>query len=185
MKICTKCKAEKPLGEFNSKQGRCKDCQREYNQKYYQKTRKKALCRQREYYRKNKEKIRDYQREYYQSNKEKVEERNRAYRRRHKEKYSAYYREYRRRHSGHLSEYQKQYFQTERGKENWKRAREKYAEKNPEKIKARRILNNAVRDGKLERSVFCARDIIQTIANPSKWSGFAETVIEKYTKSRF
>ena len=35
MKTCTKCSIEKPLSEYNSRQAKCKICQKEFNQQYY------------------------------------------------------------------------------------------------------------------------------------------------------
>lgn len=48
-------------------------------------------------------------------------------------------------------EYQKQYRQTESCKEAMKRGRKKYVERNPEKIKAKNAINNAIAYGKMDR----------------------------------
>lgn len=74
MKVCTKCKIEKPLDEFNKYNGR--------------KDNLRSDCKQcwKEYYLNNKEKIDSKNKEYRQNNKEKETERKKIYRQNNKEK---------------------------------------------------------------------------------------------------
>ena len=87
MKVCTKCKEEKKLTEFDKdkdkKDGltyRCKSCRKKYrqaNKEYFK-----------EYYQANKEKVKEYRqankervKEYYQANKERINEITKKYKR--------------------------------------------------------------------------------------------------------
>jgi hypothetical protein len=96
-KICSKCKEEKEVCEFNvdnrSKCGRqssCKLCRKKYNEKNYEKNNINRLKWKtnnpnysknynKQYYINNKEKINDYNKNYYENNKEKLSKINKCY----------------------------------------------------------------------------------------------------------
>ena len=79
MKICTKCKIEKKLSEFNKNNQQtcglscwCKDCMRFYIHTHYIQNKVRILKRQIEYRKFNPEKVRQSQRNYYKKNKVKI-----------------------------------------------------------------------------------------------------------------
>lgn len=83
MKICTKCKLEKPESEFykdkHYKEGlhsKCKDCCRRYVQNLWKKNpgyHKRQMDNSREYRRKNLKKCKEKVAQYYQKNKERLQ----------------------------------------------------------------------------------------------------------------
>lgn len=80
-KVCSKCKAEKPLDMFTrhvkGKYGRaadCKECKRKHDAEYREINRDRVLHGKREYYARNKEAIIEKQRSYFENNKDKVRE---------------------------------------------------------------------------------------------------------------
>jgi hypothetical protein len=75
-KVCTKCKEEKDVTEFNSGRNQCKLCRKEYREKNKEKIRQTK----KEYREKNKEKIRQSKKEYYEKNKEILSIKNKVYR---------------------------------------------------------------------------------------------------------
>lgn len=86
MKVCSKCKVEKPVEEYGKNRakadglrGDCKACGRERDRRYYEANREKAL----EYYRKrreaNLEEERERSREWHKANREKVLEQKRKH----------------------------------------------------------------------------------------------------------
>ncbi len=103
-KTCTRCKIEKSRSEFHKDTSRgdglqcgCKECRREYQQKYRKTERGKATQRR-----------------------------------------------------GN-----KKYYQTESSKDTHRTALRKYRLLYPERIKARRVVNNAIRSGRLIRPSHC------------------------------
>jgi hypothetical protein len=62
VKVCTKCKVEKPLTEFNKNKKTKDNYRSDCN-----------YCRK-QYYQANKERIKEYEKQYYQANKEKINE---------------------------------------------------------------------------------------------------------------
>jgi len=119
MKICTKCKQEKPLDEYK-KHGdglhpRCKVCTRVGNKKWYWANRAKSIAQKKEYYKAHcqdekwlmrqstfKKKYRDTNRdvlnaknrEYYQRNKDKVNQRTKKYKKDNIDKFREYQAKY-------------------------------------------------------------------------------------------
>ena len=90
MKVCSKCKIEKELVEFDKRKdskdglrGRCKSCRRKYV-KAYRGTNKEIL----------REKKKDYDKAYNETNKEKLIKRGKAYRDANKEKLKTYHKAY-------------------------------------------------------------------------------------------
>ena len=132
MKECTKCGVEKPLDDFHSridsKDGRrneCKVCKREQNQKWKE------------------------------DNPDKIKEGSRNYRQSHRteliEKAGLYQRTPAGRESHRKSSKKGRAEHPEKGAE-YQRG---YINKYPERYKAHYLVHNAIRDGKLERSIFC------------------------------
>ena len=135
MKRCRVCKVEKELGEFNKDksrkdglQNKCKICQKQYKKQYYQRNKETMNQYQKQYFQRNKEAIKEYQKEYVQRNKEEIKAYRKQYVQRNKEEIKQYYKEY----------------------------NKDYYRRNPEKQKARGILNSAVRRGKVHKPLYCS-----------------------------
>lgn len=83
-KTCTKCRIEKPVGEFHKHRSgynpRCKVCRNEERKAYYEENREAALERERRYREANVDKIRERKRRYWEENREVVREQNQQYR---------------------------------------------------------------------------------------------------------
>lgn len=91
MKTCSACKINKPFDAFNNdkktkdgKQGRCRECFKEYNRKRYEEKGDKIRAQVMERYREIGQKAyyetqRSYAQEYYQKNKERISKRNAEY----------------------------------------------------------------------------------------------------------
>ena len=76
MKICTKCKEQKPLEAFrkqsSTKDGLkyyCKDCDNKTAKSYYQKNKSKIVDKVKEWQKNNPEKVKEYKKSYYGKNK--------------------------------------------------------------------------------------------------------------------
>jgi len=102
MKICSKCKAEKPLTEFHKDrssqdgiQSRCKSCQAEIGRKYNIANKERISERNRETYAANPEKFAAIKRVYRAENPEKVAACKRKHYAAHKDKFDARELEYR------------------------------------------------------------------------------------------
>lgn len=63
MKICTKCKEDKELSEFNKNRPECKECAKPISKAYYEKNRDKSITYSRKYRITNKDKIKKYNEE--------------------------------------------------------------------------------------------------------------------------
>lgn len=116
MKICSHCKQELALVNFSKdkhlKSGllsRCKNCCKEYSQKYREIHRKELREKWKEYYLANQEKNKKYHKKYYSENPEKVEERNEKWRRANPEKKRKYSKKYRLANLSKISQYWKKY----------------------------------------------------------------------------
>ncbi len=68
----------------------------------------------------------------------------------------------------------KEYIQTGQGKSATQTAYRKYREDNPDKIAAQKKLNNAIRDGKLERPEYCERCFAGGDIEAHHWSYLEE-----------
>ena len=95
VKVCTKCKIEKEVTEFNklkrNKNGlrsKCKSCEKEYSEA----NKERIKERQKEYQQTNKERMKEYKKEYYQTNKEYFKEYRQANKERIKESKKEYQR---------------------------------------------------------------------------------------------
>jgi len=76
MKICTKCKEEKPLEAFrkqsSTKDGLkyyCKECDDKTAKKYYEKNKKKIITKVTQWQKDNPSKVKGYKKSYYGKNK--------------------------------------------------------------------------------------------------------------------
>ncbi len=76
MKICTKCKEQKPLGDFrkqsSTKDGLkyyCKECDDKTAKRYYEKNKKKIITKVTQWKKDNPDKVKDYKKSYYGKNK--------------------------------------------------------------------------------------------------------------------
>ena len=81
-KVCTKCGLEKPLSEYynqkgqkHGKQPRCKACQKEYRQQYYQSNRETILIRTAEYQKNHPEVGRRSNKKYQETHKDEINRR--------------------------------------------------------------------------------------------------------------
>lgn len=138
VKVCTKCKVEKPFTEFSKDKRKkyglrsdCKFCGKEYRQankekinqkskEYYQSNKEYR----KEYHQTNKEKIREYQKQYHQANKEKRKEYIKQYNQSNKEKIKEYIKEYRKANKEKIKEYKKEHYQS--NKDNIREKRKEY-----------------------------------------------------------
>jgi len=101
-KICSRCKIEKLISEFNKDKSKkdgyyssCKECNKKRDKEYRQNHKHEIDVYQKEYRQKNKEYFRQKAKEYYQLNKEKLKEYKTIYRENNKEKIKAQQIEYR------------------------------------------------------------------------------------------
>jgi hypothetical protein len=78
-KVCTKCKEEKDVTEFNSSRNQCKLCRKEYDKEYNQNNKENIKERKKEYYQNNKEKFKERHKEYKKNNRERVKKLNANY----------------------------------------------------------------------------------------------------------
>ena len=101
MKVCTKCKETKSLGEFHkdekSKDGRRSSC-KECTKAYCQANREKRIEYTRKWYQRNKDHVAEYDKKYKQENREKVRERKRKWYHENREKVREHSREYNRKY---------------------------------------------------------------------------------------
>lgn len=95
-KICSICKAKKPLSDFpkenRNKSGYradCKECRKNYSKNYFQKNADRLKNYMREYYQNNTQSALDKAKRWYEENKEKHAEHSRKYKKTHIELYRA------------------------------------------------------------------------------------------------
>lgn len=151
-KTCNRCGKEKPVDEFyrhpamsDGRLNQCKECKKNYQSEYGQSDAGKEADKRK--YRKHKEKILARNRAYQQVHKEEI----RLMQRRWIEENFEYVQQYKRtwyaaNHEEVLARV-RDYNQSERGR----KTKEQYEKRNPEKVKARKAVDRAVRRGKLER----------------------------------
>lgn len=132
MKICIKCKEQKPLENFNKGVSQCKCCVREYNKQYNQ-LNKEIISKQiKGYNLSNKQKISEKSKEYYELNKERICLKVKGYYEDNKEKVLNYIKEYNVVNKEKIAAYKKKYRELNREKLN-KQDRD-YREKNKKQI---------------------------------------------------
>ena len=142
-KRCTGCKENKPLDEFTkmtkSKDGlayKCKACVSEL-----------AKIRRE----KDPDRLREQSRLSYHKHKEDISQRKKEDRLKNPEKYRRWQRESYEINKEKKAAYVNAYIKTEKGKEVRQKTHQAYCENNIEKRKAKSIVNNRVRSGKLEK----------------------------------
>ena len=131
MKVCSRCKQEKPFEGFSKERARkdglrsqCKDCVKQYREQ----NKESIKERNKQYYEQNKESISEYQKQYYEQNKESIRERNKQHREQNKESIKQYYEQNKER----IQEQKKQYY--EQNKESILEYNKQYREQNKESI---------------------------------------------------
>ena len=90
IKTCSKCKQDKPAEDFNKKQRRCKECQKEYQKGWYQQNAEKQKEYQKAYRKQNAEKKKEYDKAYYEQNREKKKEYQKAWSKQNRDKRRTY-----------------------------------------------------------------------------------------------
>jgi hypothetical protein len=115
-KVCTKCKEEKELSEFNKGRSECRLCSKEYKKEYYENSKDKIKKGKKEYRENNKDKIKEYDKEYKQNNKDKLKEYDKEYKQNNKDKVKEYGKEYRGNNKDKMKEYNKEYRENNKDK---------------------------------------------------------------------
>ena len=119
VKVCKKCKVEKPFDEFHKNKNnkdaltcKCKSCCKEYKKEYYQANKEKITEKTKEYVQANKKKIKEYKKEYQKANREKITEKRREYHKKYsednKEKIKEYYQANKHKMNENSKEYQRE-----------------------------------------------------------------------------
>jgi hypothetical protein len=108
-KLCKKCNIDKEVNVFRKYRNTCRDCEREYGRKKYEKESEKLKSIKKTYYYNNQEKCKEYGRthynenkennkiikkEYYEKNKEYIKEQHKVYNRENRDKINKRQREY-------------------------------------------------------------------------------------------
>jgi hypothetical protein len=113
-KVCSKCKEEKLLTEFNKGRSECRLCSKEYKKEYYQNNKDKIKKGKKKYRENNKDKTKEYNKEYGENNKDKTKEYDKEYRQNNKDKTKEYNKEYRQNNKDKTKEYNKEYCRVRR-----------------------------------------------------------------------
>lgn len=100
-KVCTKCKEEKELTEFNSGRNECKLCRKKYIKEYHNNNKEYF----KEYYENNKDKKNEMVKIYRENNKEKIKDKLKIYRENNKESINLYQKIYREKNKEKQKEY--------------------------------------------------------------------------------
>ena len=113
-KVCSKCKEEKELSEFNKGRSECRLCSKKYKKEYRQNYKDKIKEYGKEYRQNNKDKIKENNEEYRQNNKDKIKEYKKEYRQNYKDKIKKGKKEYWEKNKDKIKEYGKEYFRLRR-----------------------------------------------------------------------
>ena len=113
-KVCTKCKGEKELSEFNKGRSECRLCSKEYKKEYSENNKDKIKKGKKKYRENNKDKIKEYVKKYRENNKDKIKEYDKEYKQNNKDKTKEYNEEYRQNNKGKTKEYNKEYCRVRR-----------------------------------------------------------------------
>lgn len=79
-KVCSKCGIERELELFEKRYNKCKICQKEYRERFYQENKERILDNSKKYYQKNKDNILIRCKKYVEENKDKTKEYKKEYR---------------------------------------------------------------------------------------------------------
>lgn len=134
MKLCTKCKKDKPFSEFHARKdsrsgyaSHCKVCRKEVWDKnkeeraiksklYRDNNKDKLSAKRREYYLKNKDRENAYMKQYAIDNADKIRAANKAYRENNKARKKELDKKYREENKEKIAEYKREWIKTEIGK---------------------------------------------------------------------
>jgi hypothetical protein len=181
MKTCSKCGQSKPFEHFHKSQRHCdgffpwcKSCRREWSKAYNKKYHKEHQKEHRQYVEQNKERInqrrrkrrardperfRQQERNYYHENKGQL---NARARKRRTENHEAiiqrerqYYKNLTQEQKDKIREQNKNCNRSDQGLIKQKKAKRAWCRNNPEKRAAQNTLNNAIRDGRLDKPEKC------------------------------
>lgn len=140
MKVCSKCKIDKDINQYNKKKGNkdglsyyCKECVSVENKLYKEKKRDIYREKSKEYYSDNKEYFKQKNKEYYEMNKEKFSITNKDYYNNNKEYFVKKSKEYRFNNQHKLNLYNKEYIKLYYSKDENKLKKSEYI-KNKKKI---------------------------------------------------
>lgn len=129
IKLCSKCN----IRPAELKNGRCKECQKEYNREYYKKKQAEIKKKNNDYYHNNKDTIlpkqREASKEYYYANQEIVRDRHKTYFEKNKDKVHEINRQYYQENKDRLYTKHRNWFQENPGKS--KEYIKLYRERNP------------------------------------------------------
>ena len=133
MKVCSKCKIEKDIDQYNKKRGNkdglsyyCKDCASINNKLYKDKNRDIYREKSKEYYWNNKEYFKENAKEYYKENKDKFFITNKEYYTNNKEYFINKAKEYKVNNQEKLNQYNKEYIKLYYSKDENKLKRSEY-----------------------------------------------------------
>jgi len=140
MKVCSRCKIEKELTEFNkridSKDGlrsQCKSCRTELTKKYREKNKERVKERRKKDYQQNKERYKEVATKWRQQNKERKKELGKKYYQQNKERLKERARKWSEQNKEHVRKRNKKNYQ--KNKERYKERYKEYYAQNKERIK--------------------------------------------------
>tara|TARA_R100001510_G_C7580348_1_gene153575 strand:+ start:79 stop:801 length:723 start_codon:yes stop_codon:yes gene_type:complete len=155
-KVCSKCKDEKPITEFNKDKGNkdghrsnCKVCRRKSQKKHYEDNREKIKARSKKYREENREKVKARRKKYYEENLEKVRASQKKYYEENREKVKARSKKHYEDNQEKEKARSKKYY--EDNQEKVKARKKKWKEENPEKRRLHQSKRRArLREAKIE-----------------------------------
>jgi hypothetical protein len=116
-KVCTKCKVEKPLDEFNNcklgkygKKPSCKQCCNKAAEKYREKNKYEIKDRQKRFQDKNKDRIRAKRKEYYKENRERLLDKSKKYNKANRDKINITRRKYNKKNTDRVKALQREWW---------------------------------------------------------------------------
>ncbi|KKK46715.1 hypothetical protein LCGC14_3162470 [marine sediment metagenome] len=137
--ICTKCRKDKDIEEFNWKNKSmgykcswCKSCMAKYMKQWQKENSKKCNEYTKKWQKENPDQLKEYKKQYYQKNLEKSKE----YSRQHRQDNKEYYKQYRQDNENHLKEYSRWWYKTNKDKSSTKSAKRRALKLNQTPIDA-------------------------------------------------
>jgi DNA polymerase II small subunit/DNA polymerase delta subunit B len=199
MKICSKCKIEKELIEFNkSKTGkygihsRCKLCIKQYNKQHYLNNQDKLKSKHKQHYVDNQSSYKQRSKQWNQDNLTKVKQYNKQYNIDNQEKLKQQHKQYYINHKEEKIQYDKQYkakYRKEISQYNSQYCKQYY--KNHKKERAQYQVNKRKTDIKykvayyLRRRLWCARKTNQKTGSAVRDLGCTIEFLKQYIESKF